>query len=328
MRWIIYGAGAIGGTLGARLHMSGANVVLIARGKHAEVLQQEGLRFIHPEGEEQLSIPCIRHPSELTPHPNDCVLLAMKTQHTQTALADLLTAGFVNSPVFCVQNGVANERMASRLFANVYATLVNLPALHLEPGIVAAFAQGCGGVLNSGAYPKGVDAVVEAATAALTAAGFYAEPTPDIMVLKHSKLLANLGNALELLLADRAEFGEASRALRAEAMKCYNAAGIEFMALRDFIELANANFTTVDIADVPRTGGSTLQSLVRGASDVETDYLNGEIVLLGKLHGVATPLNRRVQELARAVISKRHAANSLCWEQLAQSPNEREADAG
>lgn len=318
MRWIVYGAGAIGGTIGARLHMSGAAVVLIARGAHAEVLQRNGLRFIHPEGEEQLSIPCVAHPSKLSPQANDCVLLAMKTQHTQIALADLLAAGFVDSSIFCVQNGVANERMASRLFANVYATLVNLPALHLEPGIVAAFAQGCGGVLSSGAYPKGVDGVLEAATTALTNAGFYAEPTRDIMVLKYSKLLANLGNALELLLTDRAEFGDASRALRAEAMNCYDAAGIEFMPLKKFAELANARFTTVDIADVPRTGGSTLQSLLRGAADVETDYLNGEIVLLGKLHGVATPLNQRVQALARAVISKGQAANSLRWEQLAQ----------
>jgi 2-dehydropantoate 2-reductase len=32
-------------------------------------------------------------------------------------------------------------------------------------------------------------------------------------------------------------------------------------------------------------------------ASVETDYLNGEIVMLGRLHGVATPLNAMMQRL-------------------------------
>ena len=86
MRWIVYGAGAIGGTVGARLHMSGAEVVLIARGEHAATLQRQGLKFVHPAGVEQLPITCVTHPSELVPQPTDRVLLAMKTQHTPAAL--------------------------------------------------------------------------------------------------------------------------------------------------------------------------------------------------------------------------------------------------
>lgn len=315
-RWIVYGAGAIGGTIGARLHMSGAEVVLIARGPHGQALQRQGLRFVHPAGEDQLRIPCVMHPQELQPSSDDRILLAMKTQHTQVALTDLLQAGFAAAPIFCVQNGVANERLVSRLFRSVYASVVNLPALHLEPGVVASFAKGRAGLLNSGVYPKGIDAISIEATTALSAAGFFAEPTADIMTLKYSKLLANLGNALELLLSDASEFGDASRALRREAMQCYLAAGIECLPLRELIALANAHFVTAEIDAVPRTGGSTLQSLVRGAPDVETDYLNGEIALLGQLHAVETPLNRRVQTLARRVIQKELQPNSLNWQQI------------
>jgi 2-dehydropantoate 2-reductase len=46
-------------------------------------------------------------------------------------------------------------------------------------------------------------------------------------------------------------------------------------------------------------GGSSWQSLARGAGSIETDYLNGEIVLLGRLHGVPTPVNELLQRLAR-----------------------------
>jgi 2-dehydropantoate 2-reductase len=41
-----------------------------------------------------------------------------------------------------------------------------------------------------------------------------------------------------------------------------------------------------------RAGGSTWQSLRRGTGTIETDYLTGEIVLLGRLHGVPTPANQ------------------------------------
>ena len=48
--------------------------------------------------------------------------------------------------------------------------------------------------------------------------------------------------------------------------------------------------------------GSTRQSLVRGTGSAETDYLNGEIVLLGRLHGVPTPVNAAVRRAVRRAV--------------------------
>ncbi len=50
-----------------------------------------------------------------------------------------------------------------------------------------------------------------------------------------------------------------------------------------------------EIEGATRGGGSTWQSLARGQGTVETDLLNGEVTLLGRLHGVPTPLNERIQ---------------------------------
>ena len=50
--------------------------------------------------------------------------------------------------------------------------------------------------------------------------------------------------------------------------------------------------------DRHRAGGSSWQSLQRATGTIETDYLTGEIVLLGRLHGVATPANRALQDIA------------------------------
>jgi 2-dehydropantoate 2-reductase len=46
------------------------------------------------------------------------------------------------------------------------------------------------------------------------------------------------------------------------------------------------------------SGGSSWQSLARGTGSIEAEFLNGEIVLLGALHGVATPVNALLQRLA------------------------------
>ncbi len=49
--------------------------------------------------------------------------------------------------------------------------------------------------------------------------------------------------------------------------------------------------------------------MVGGA--IEADYLNGEIALLGRLHGVPTPLNELLQRLANTFARERRAAGSL-----------------
>ena len=49
-----------------------------------------------------------------------------------------------------------------------------------------------------------------------------------------------------------------------------------------------------------RGGGSSWQSLARGTRSIEADYLNGEIVTLGRLHGVPTPANALMQRIANA----------------------------
>jgi 2-dehydropantoate 2-reductase len=61
------------------------------------------------------------------------------------------------------------------------------------------------------------------------------------------------------------------------------------------------------IAGHTRPGGSSWQSLQRGTGDVETDYLNGEMVLLGRMHGVPAPANQLLQQLTRELAVNRDA---------------------
>ena len=303
MRFVIYGAGGVGGTIGARLHLHGFPVVLIARAEHGRVLQQDGMRFIAPEGSKTLHIPTVLHPGEIDFLPDDVVLLTVKSQHTAGALEDLLTANPGNVAVVCSQNGVANERMALRRFKRVYGMLINLPAQHLTPGEVLSFGGGTSGILDTGQFPEGLDATARQLCVALSAAGFVAEPDAKIMRKKYAKLILNLGNSLEAA-TNRADVREIGRVLKAEAQACFVAAGIE---CADASEIHTRNRNAYEFVELPesnRYGGSTGQSVDRGTRNVETDYLNGEIVQLGRTYGVPTPANEVCQQLGQRMATE------------------------
>ena len=189
MRYVIYGAGAIGGVIGGRLHLSGHEVALIARGAHLEALRENGLTLISAEGAQTLPIPAAGSPAELDLTSEDVVILAMKSQDTVAALDALFAAAPPAITVVCAQNGVVNERMALRRFPNVYGQLVILPGTHLEPGTVVASGP-LYGVLDLGRYPHGSDERAASIAADLTEAGFGA--VEDIAVeAPSSRNLAN-----------------------------------------------------------------------------------------------------------------------------------------
>jgi 2-dehydropantoate 2-reductase len=308
MRFVIYGAGAIGGTIGARLYRSGSEVLLIARGAHLDAIRSEGLHFASPTVDARLEIPAVGHPRDADLTPDDVVLLCMKSQHTEEAIRDLYAVVDDTIAVICCQNGVANERMALRRFANTYAMVVHFPAEHLEPGLVVNYAEDTAGVLDAGRYPSGVDACITDVTAAIAAAGFSSQPDPEIMRIKYAKLLSNLNNAVQAACGEVSP--EIARVLRDEALACYAAAGIESATAEE----ARARFEGVqdqEVAGQVRQGGSSLQSLMRGVGDIEADYLNGEIVQLGRRHGVDTPANAVIQRIGNRMARERLVAGAF-----------------
>jgi 2-dehydropantoate 2-reductase len=301
-RYVIYGAGAIGGVIGGCLSLAGHDVCLIARGEHLAAIEDRGLQLHLPEAVHTVKAMAAAGPAELDLDAGDVVILAMKTQHTETALLDLAAAAPPEIPVVCAQNGVENERLALRRFPNTYGICVLLPALHLEPGVVEGAGAPVGGVLDIGRYPRGVDDTAARVAGALAGSGFRSEPNPAIMRHKYAKLRVNTQNALEAACGPGHRDSDLWRRLTAEALEAFEAAGID-VASREEVAARRGDFKVVEVGGRPRPGGSSWQSLARSQGSVEADYLNGEVVLLGRQHGVATPVNealRRVSnELAR-----------------------------
>ena len=170
MRYIIYGAGGVGGVLGGRLHQQGLDVILIARGDHLEAIRRDGLRLVSPSEDVRLPIAAVDHPREIVFRPDDTVILTMKTQDTERALLDLECSGGADLPIVCCQNGVENERLAARRFARVYGMAVYIWTTFLEAGTVIGNTAPISGVLDAGRYPHGVDELITQVTNDLSGA--------------------------------------------------------------------------------------------------------------------------------------------------------------
>jgi 2-dehydropantoate 2-reductase len=324
VRYVIAGAGAVGGTIGARLFQSGHDVVLLARGPHLDALRAGGLRLMTPAASLTLPIPAIAQPAEVDLRAGDVLVLAVKTQDAAALLADWagqpMSGGTAaeSLPVVCALNGVASERIALRRFRSVYGMCVWLPATHLEPGTVEAQGAPMSGMLHIGRYPSGADAVAEQIGADLARSHFLAPVSADVMRWKYGKLLSNLGNAIEALCGrgggdDAADLG---RRVRAEGTAVLDAAGIGYASRAEEATTRGDQVQAWPVNGSVRSGGSSWQSLARGTGSIEADFLNGEIVLLGREHGVPTPLNEVLQRLANQAAREGSAPGSMTPRQV------------
>jgi 2-dehydropantoate 2-reductase len=288
VRFVVLGTGAIGGVLGGGLHRAGHDVTLIARGAAESVLRSSGLTLQTPDADEVLWVP-VGTVDDV--RDGDVVILAVKSQDTVAALESLAGRDVT---IVCAQNGVANEPAALRRFERVYGVFVWLPAQHIDPGVIQIFCAPVCGVLAVGRYPSGADETAATLAAAFSEVGAESVVSDDVMRLKRGKLLGNLINGIHVVMGEGDETERLHEQAMAEARACFDAAGLDYEP--DTHTLGHMS-PPREVHGAGHALSSTWQSLKRGAS-LETDFLNGEIVLLGRLHGVPTPVNADIQRRA------------------------------
>ncbi|MFI5954282.1 ketopantoate reductase family protein [Cryptosporangium sp. NPDC051539] len=298
-RYVIIGAGAIGAPIAAQLRTAGIGVVLVARGAHRTAISTDGLRYVRPDGEHRVRLPVAGSAAEVDLTVGDVLVLTTKTQDTEAVLAEWswrpVTGGTTAAeslPLISLQNGLENERAALRRFARTSGAAVQMPSSYLRPGEVVAPGDPVVGAFFLGGYPDGLDPDAEVWATDLRRSGFAVRLVEDLPRWKAGKLLNNVLNPLDALYAGHELFDDVAAALRAEARRALEAAGL------DPADLSADSDMRVRLADdlLDQYGGSsTRQSLGKRAGATEADFLNGEIVLLGRLHGIPTPLNAAMQ---------------------------------
>jgi 2-dehydropantoate 2-reductase len=341
VRYVIIGAGAIGGVLGARLaqHSLEHPPLLIARGAHGEAIRRNGLRLRTPDDDVRVPVQVASSPEEVRLDADDVLVLATKTQQAEAALlqwvdrpvhapdGEVLGIAGESLPVLTALNGIASEGIALRYFARVFGVCVWMPATHLVPGEVMDKISPTSGAFLIGRYAA---AATDDDRELLTvlkrdweASSILVHLVDEVMRWKYTKLLSNLGNAVQALLgADSSGYPGVVARLRAEAEAVYREAGIEWVGEEEEAARRGDLFSIRPIPGVTsEVGGSSWQSIARGSGSIETDFLNGEIALMARSRGGRAPLNEVVQRLARRAAATAAPTASMTGDEL-----ERELD--
>lgn len=304
-RYIIIGAGAVGASLAAEFERSGIPYALVGRGQQATHIREHGLTYRRPNETRnvRLNIYDAGNPPALAP--NDILLLTVKSQDVEATTEDWASrpvegGGFAaDLPLVTFQNGLAAEDIALRRFSRVYAASILIPARFTVTGEVVVGSEPQLGIVFVGRYPQGLDETARKIAVDLTAANYLVEARADIRRWKAAKLEHNVTNAVELFAGDAEVRNKAAQALAGEAKLVLRAAGYD-PAAQSERTIDISNWRIVEGSGIERGQQSTWQSFTRGASS-EVDYLNGEIVKLGRLYGVETPLNAAFQRAAAAL---------------------------
>jgi 2-dehydropantoate 2-reductase len=104
MKICIYGAGAIGAYLGARLAQAGNEVSLIARGPHLAAMRENGLRLQIGDNISNVTVNCTDNPADLGPQ--DYVILTMKAHSVAPVVEQIKPLLGANTSVVTAQNGI------------------------------------------------------------------------------------------------------------------------------------------------------------------------------------------------------------------------------
>jgi 2-dehydropantoate 2-reductase len=323
------GAGAIGGVLGGQLAKAGFEVILIDQlPEHVKAINTHGLQLKGVHGNHTLNIPAVLQASEIDFRPDDVIFLAVKSFHCDAAVAELRRATTLELPIFCAQNGVANEAVAARYFQNVNGVMVLIGAKRLVPGEVVHTGNGPVGV---GSYPAGLSQVANSVAAALDQTDLPVYTTKHICRAKWNKMLINLNNAtmgLTGLASQEAWAHPEARFWMAdvweEGIRVLQAASIAYAgppgmgSVADRIRELRDPFMAPDMPldDELQGRASLWQDLYHRRGAVEAAYLNGEIVRLGRQHGVPTPYNSLLLELIDAMAVARELPGKYTVQQL------------
>jgi 2-dehydropantoate 2-reductase len=309
MRTLIFGAGAIGGYLGAIMSDAGRDVTLVARGAQYDALSTRGMQLDGPRSGRAQPIPVrVCKQGEERP-PYDLVIVTLKAHQIAAVAGHLCTLVAPDGMLVFAQNGIPwwyfqkldsplrGTRLASldptgslaSMFPldQIIGAIVNKPSDLVAPGHVRLADQETD-CFTVGELDNRRTDRLERIAALITPTGWTVNISTDIRKAKWSKLLSNaIWNSIATLTQgtarDIAAFpptAALAQAMIAEVIAVAASVGVHLDAdPRRTVENATKRVPILS---------STLQD-VRAGRPIEIDYLVKAVIEIGTLTGEATP---------------------------------------
>lgn len=291
MKIAIMGAGALGGYFGARLAQSGHDVWFIARGAHLEAMQTSGLQVISPKGDLTLdSVQATDNPADVGPV--DVVMFMVKNGDVESAAEQIKPMLREDTMVVTCQNGVsAWERLGAIIGPqHVVPGVARIPGEITRPGVLTHTAPL--DILIFGEAQGGSSPRCEALFAVLQEAGTSPQIADNILHELWSKFCSQavLASLTTLTAQDIGPLRDTpeSRQLFEDGMR--EVFGLGRVIVPDLPDnMVEANWVFVD--RLPPTMHASMLDDLRNGKPLEHEYLSGDVVRMGREHGVPTPIH-------------------------------------
>lgn len=309
MKILVYGAGAIGGYLGAVLAAAGEDVTLVARGAQYDALSSRGIILEGPKSgrPDPVKVRAVR-PGEEKP-PYDLVFVTLKSHQLAPAAQHIRALGGADAMFVFPQNGIPwwyfdgiasryrgtklktldPDGVLSRTFEsrNIIGGTAFKPSDLVEPGRIR-LADGDTDAITIGEIDNTVTPRLQEIARITGNAGWPGKISEDIRKVKWNKLLSNavwntLGSVTQSTAKDVGGFagtGPVAAAMMREVIAVAGAVGCPLDADPDALVASAAKRVAIP--------SSTLQD-VRAGRTLELDALINVLVELGKLTGIPTP---------------------------------------
>ncbi|MBC8385987.1 MAG: ketopantoate reductase family protein [Candidatus Cloacimonetes bacterium] len=302
-RYIIYGAGAVGSTVGGLLALSGKEAVLVGRKEHIEKIDADGLILNSYDESLTVNIPSFCSLTDFQPQENDVIVLCVKSQDTIESIEDIRKSYAVVTPVISLQNSVLNEPEIAKYFPNCYGGVFRMTSFIPCTGSVNYRKTGR---IILGRYPSGTDDFIISVESDLADAGFDTDISMKIMNDKWLKLALNVTSVATGIFSNQGIDRNLTNRIK--------------IKLLDELEtvLWTADIDTTPCCSKDKTIGqminhfgkpakpyepkipvynSTWAGLQKG-DRLETSYFLGVIIDLARQYGISVPIHTKISEMS------------------------------
>jgi len=293
MKFVMAGAGGVGGYIGARLALAGHELAWLARGRTLAALRERGLLLESPPGEVRLG------PQRASDNatalaaefgPADVLIVTVKLYDLAALAPRLAPLAGHGTLVLPLQNGVeAHSILCGALpSATVLKGTVSIKSFVRAPGEIVCKSNFCKIRIGGGAGLE-VDTLVAALDGCKALTAVYSS---DIDLDLWSKFV---------MLSSFSAVSCMARATIGQVLADASARGLLVVAAREAAAVGRALGVPLpeDIAglvdlhtrDMPKTGRPSMLEDLEAGRPLELDFLSGAVVRLGATAGVPTPIH-------------------------------------
>lgn len=293
MKIAVIGSGGVGGYFGGKLALAGHEVTFLARGKHLEAIQENGLQILSPQGD-FLVKPAQTTADMTTIGQVDLIILGVKAWQVKENLPQLHALIGKKTMILPLQNGVlVPEELKDELKeAYVLGGLCRIFSEIEAPGVIRHV--GVEPTIVFGALNNEKSEQLLQLKDDFEQAGIKAKVADDIQVELWKKFIFICSGGLIALthsnygkLRELPETRELMKALLNEIYVVAQKAGVQVKA--EYVE------NTLSFIDAfPAEATTSLARDIWEGKPSELEYQNGTVVKLGEKYGIETPVNRFV----------------------------------